>query len=321
VKFDAAQITKLAHDTGFPTENLEKVLRLRELLIELHKHSFLQGKLILKGGTALNLFYLGLARLSVDIDLNYIAHVDREAMVRDRPEVIQAVEQVATGLGYKLQDGVDDHALREWYLNYTSHTRNPDRIQVEINFLMRACALPPRVLSASPLAGTPLCQYLVLETEELFGGKIKAMIDRRHPRDLYDLYRFTKTQLAHNADMLRKLAVLFASTMDRDFRTYKMDRLTAISAADLERLLYPLLRAGDRPSVSEMLDAVSPLLATVLDHRLETAYLEAMAAGHYRPELLFPGQPEIVERIRQQPALLWKAENVARHLSRSPKSS
>jgi predicted nucleotidyltransferase component of viral defense system len=224
MKFDAAQITKVARETGFPADNLEKVLRLRELLTELHKHPFLSGKLVLKGGTALNLFYLDLARLSVDIDLNYIAHVDREATLRERPEITRAVEQVATGLGYKLQNGVDEYALREWFLNYQNHTGKPDRIQIEINFLMRACALVPKVLAAAALAGAPSCQFFILETEELFGGKIKAMVDRRHPRDLYDLFRFTKKDLKHNPEILRKVAVLFASTMDRDFRTYTMDR-------------------------------------------------------------------------------------------------
>jgi predicted nucleotidyltransferase component of viral defense system len=319
VKFDSPQIAKLAHDTGFAADNLEKVMRLRELLTELHRHPFLQGKLALKGGTALNFFYLDLARLSVDIDLNYIAHIDRPSASRERPEIVRAVEQVAIGLRYRLQNGVDEHALREWYLNYANHTGKPDRIQVEINFLMRASALPPRVLRASPLAGAPPCQYLVLETEELFGGKIKAMIDRRHPRDLYDLFRFSNIQLRHNPATLRKLSVLFASTMDRDFRTYAMDRLDVLAPRDLERLLYPLLRADDRPTAAEMLGAVSPLLASVLDHRLEAGYLDAMAAGHYQPELLFPEQPEIVERIRRHPALLWKAENVARHLSRPKK--
>jgi len=43
MKFDAAQITKVARETGFPADNLEKVLRLRELLTELHKHPFLSG--------------------------------------------------------------------------------------------------------------------------------------------------------------------------------------------------------------------------------------------------------------------------------------
>src|ERR1700730_13613619 len=172
MKFDAAQITKFARETGFLADNLEKALRLRELLTELHKHPFLSGKLVLKGGTALNLFYLDLARLSVDIDLNYIAHIDREATLRERPEITRAVEQVATGLGYKLQNGVDEHALREWYLNYQNQTGKPARTQIEINFLMRACALAPKVRAAAALTGAPPCQFLILETEELFGGKI-----------------------------------------------------------------------------------------------------------------------------------------------------
>jgi hypothetical protein len=77
MKFTPTQIHELAADARFPAENLEKVLRLRDLLIEFHKHTALNGKLVLKGGTALNLFYLNLARLSVDIDLNYITIILR----------------------------------------------------------------------------------------------------------------------------------------------------------------------------------------------------------------------------------------------------
>jgi len=319
MKFTPTQISQLAQNTAFPAENLEKVLRLRELLIEFHRHTVLKGKLVLKGGTALNLFYLDLARLSVDIDLNYIGHVDREATLKDRPEISKAVEQIAVSLGYQLQNGVDDYALREWYLNFTNHTVRPDRIQVEINFLMRACALPPPELNAVAIGDAAPCRHLVLSLEELFAGKTKAMIDRHHPRDLYDLYRFSTSGLTHDAELLRKLAVLFASTMDRDFRTYHLDRFQALGQKDLERLLYPLLRADDRPTFETMLSAVSPLLKTVLDHQRESTYLAAMASGKYQPELLFPKQPEIVERIRQHPALLWKAANVADYLSKSKK--
>jgi hypothetical protein len=73
------------------------------LLIEFHKHSVLHGKLVLKGGTAVNLFYLDLVRLSVDIDLNYIGQLDREGMLQERPEIVKAVEQVSLALGYKVQ--------------------------------------------------------------------------------------------------------------------------------------------------------------------------------------------------------------------------
>jgi predicted nucleotidyltransferase component of viral defense system len=107
MKFTSAQISELAAASNFPPDNLEKVLRLRELLIEFHKHNALKGKLVFKGGTALNFFYLNLARLSVDIDLNYIGNIDREATLKERPDICKAVEQIAV-------DGCTV-ATRNWY--------------------------------------------------------------------------------------------------------------------------------------------------------------------------------------------------------------
>jgi hypothetical protein len=46
---------------------------------------------------------------------------------------------------------------------------------------MRACALEPQLRQAIPIGDEPACEFLVLAIEELFAGKIKAMIDRRHP--------------------------------------------------------------------------------------------------------------------------------------------
>jgi len=70
-----------------------------------------------------------------------------------------------------------------------------------------------------------------------------------------------------------------------------------------------------------MLTAAKPLLNSVLDQAREAAYLSAIAAGKYHPELLFPKHSEIVERIRLHPALLWKAQNVTQFLARSKKPS
>jgi len=69
-------LQNIAKTAGFRAEMLEKVIRLIELLNELFDNTFLKQRLALKGGTALNLFYFNLPRLSVDIDLNYIGSVD-----------------------------------------------------------------------------------------------------------------------------------------------------------------------------------------------------------------------------------------------------
>ena len=71
------------------------------------------------------------------------------------------------------------------------------------------------------------------------------MIDRQHPPDLYDLFRFGKADLTHNSELMRKLAVLFCSTMDHDLRSYSMERFVNIDDEAIEaikHLLYPLLK-------------------------------------------------------------------------------
>jgi hypothetical protein len=271
--------------------------------------------LVLKGGTAVNLFYLALPRLSVDIDLNYIGQLDSEEMQRERPEVIKAIEQVTKALEYKVQRSADDYALNEWFLTYQNHAGSFDQIQIEINFLMRACALPPQLRQAISIGDEAACQFPILAIEELFAGKIRAMIDRQHPRDLYDLFRFRKANLSYDSEVMRKLAVLFSSTLNRDLRSYNMSRFADIDEEAIKRLLYPLLKAGDRPIGAVMFAVAKPILDGVLDHSRETNFLEAMAAGKYQPELLFPKDDGIVNRIRLHPALLWKAENVRQYLA------
>lgn len=65
----------------YVAEILEKALLLMDLLEHFFSDPFLKEKIVLKGGAALNLFYLELPRLSVDVDvdvdLNYIGEIGR----------------------------------------------------------------------------------------------------------------------------------------------------------------------------------------------------------------------------------------------------
>ena len=57
-----------------------------------------------------------------------------------------------------------------------------------------------------------------------------------------------------------------------------MNRFRALDNKELEKLLYPLLRADDRPTAEEMLKDVSPLLATVFDHTQTGLWLKQDAS-------------------------------------------
>ena len=66
-------LQRIASETGYQADTVEKVMRLLDLLQEIARDRILSERLVLKSGTALNVFHLGLDRLSVDIDLNYRA--------------------------------------------------------------------------------------------------------------------------------------------------------------------------------------------------------------------------------------------------------
>jgi hypothetical protein len=67
-----------------------------------------------------------------------------------------------------------------------------------------------------------------------------------------------------------------------------------------------------------MADAVEPLVAGLLDLRPnERAFADSVLAGAPVTEQLFLQDCALAERVASHPALLWKVQNVRRHLGRS----
>lgn len=138
-------LQRCAARTGFRVEPLEKVVRLGVMAADVARHPLLGSVLALKGGTAFNLCFGPPQRLSVDLDYNYIGHLDRASMLEARPAVEQAVADLARRQGYWVQQSADAFAGRKYYLLYRSVVGPEERIEVDLNFLFRM-----------PLAGTEL---------------------------------------------------------------------------------------------------------------------------------------------------------------------
>lgn len=110
MKISPERLVAEAEATGFRPEVLEKAAQLLGLLNALQSHPFLREKLVLKGGTALNLFVFDVPRLSVDIDLNYVGAEDREGMLAERPKVEQAAQAVFAREGFSVRRMPEEHA-------------------------------------------------------------------------------------------------------------------------------------------------------------------------------------------------------------------
>src|SRR5271154_391306 len=99
----AQTLQRIAAETRLPAPTLEKLLRLLGVLQAIAEDRELKTRVVLKGGTALNVFYLRLARLSVDIDLNYVGALDRAEMEADRPLVDDALLRLLEAQGYQVR--------------------------------------------------------------------------------------------------------------------------------------------------------------------------------------------------------------------------
>lgn len=183
--FSREYLERVGAETGFRPDTLEKVLRLERLLTATRRHPFLGERLVLKGGTALNLFFGGPApRLSVDLDLNYVHAEDRDEMLREKPEVERALRALAEGDHYRLQSGRDEHAGRKLYLLYRNGLGSDDHIEIDVNFLHRVPLVPAVERDGwTPDPDFP-CRAMLAGTEEILAGKILALLDRGAPRDL-----------------------------------------------------------------------------------------------------------------------------------------
>ena len=93
MEFSRQYLTRLAQESNFIKDTLEKVLRLSEILKFLNSDVVFKDKLALKGGTAINLTAVELPRLSVDIDLDFT--VKSKSMSTDRRGSSTAVKLIA----------------------------------------------------------------------------------------------------------------------------------------------------------------------------------------------------------------------------------
>lgn len=185
-------IQRWAAEKGFQPATAEQVFWLANILSNLSAHPYLRGRLVLKGGTALNLFVLDTPRLSVDLDLDYIGKVEKEGMLKERPEVERAIESVlgAISLGFRKRS---EYAATIYRVQYRSVLVGGGAVDVEINWLMRLPLLPPQERDCDFLALRVKAKTLA--TEELMAGKMKAFLERGEGRDLFDLYMMAKGEI------------------------------------------------------------------------------------------------------------------------------
>lgn len=311
----------LIDTSGYQPQTVEKVERLLELLAELGGHPFLGPRARLHGGTALNIFHLGMPRLSVDADLTYVGQVTKEGLEAERPEMERAITELATRLGYTVSTSSKvEHSGRTFKLRY-GYGDQRDLIKVDLIYLNRSPLLDYE--SATCRACSPETSVMTLALPEIVAGKTKALFDRPAVRDLYDVYRIQSDGLpmsmaASDVDVyrLQRRVRIYYASLSMPFPCpidASVGQKFASRRAEVESELYPVLNIDDRPTLEAMIESAGRYIDEHVAPRddEEKEYLRLLdEASQYVPSLLFSSWPSVLKRAEASPAAEWKVQNL-----------
>ncbi len=322
----ALTVQRVSKETGYQADTIEKVLRLLDLLDEINRDPFLNGRLVLKGGTALNVFHLNLERLSVDIDLNYIGGLDRAEMESEREDVDAAIDRLLASQGYSVRRRPVEHAGGKWSSRYNSALGGSAALEVDINYMARQPLFGAARMESRNLGGIQARNILVADIHEIVAGKIVALIDRSVARDLFDARCILSVE---GLDWTRiKAAVLaIGACMRADWRDASPDSI--VSPADsLQKLLY-CLPGGNIADIEDMNEWVKETIELCRERLAflfdlspnEQAFLDGvLGRGEINANLL-DADDALRARIGAMPMLAWKTLNVRRHIAKMDNAS
>ena len=278
-------------------------LETARLLIQVAPLVFVNDQFGLKGGTAINLFLRDMPRLSVDLDVVFTDHTvgRREAISQINTAVRDAADRLRARRFevYVPEAGGDG----ETKLMVRSGAAE---VKVEINTVMRGTVHRVRRANLTPLARDTLLADIeipVLASEDVYGGKIVAALDRQHPRDLFDVMELFKHEGITPG--IRRSFVVYLASHNRPVHEVLFPELRDIQM-DYERNFIGMTsQPTELAELLETRDRMINELHAGLDAD-ERRFLLSLVRAQPEWELL--GIPHVSEL----PAVRWKLQNLAR---------
>ncbi len=241
--------------------------------------------------------------MSVDLDLVFTDHtIGRNAAiarinaaVRDAADRLRArrLEVYVPGAG---SDGETKLMVRS----------GAAEVKVEINTVMRGTVHRVRRASLTPLARDTLLADIeipVLASEDVYGGKLVAALDRQHPRDLFDVMELFKHEGITPG--IRRAFVVYLASHNRPVDEILFHEVRDIQM-DYERNFIGMTsQPTELAELLETRDRMINELHAGLDADERRFLLSLVRA---QPELELLGIPHVSEL----PAVRWKLQNLAR---------
>lgn len=310
MNYSKQYLSELSVKTNFVKDNLEKVLRLSQILKFLNTDNVFKGKLALKGGTAINLTAVELPRLSVDIDLDFTENLQKDEIADIKEQFTKRLTDYMWQEGYSLMVNPREHyALLSFTFNYVNNAGNRDNIKIEINFMDRCHILPLEQKQVLSKGIIDKFDILTLNTTELYASKINALLSRATPRDLYDVNAMIENNVIKDMELLRKCLIFYnmvGGEQDIDNLTY--NNIEKLDFMKFKTQLKPVISKTDKFDLEQakvkVIDYLNELINLTQE---EKSFIYEFRNQNYKPELLF-NDNNMVENISHHPMAMWRCK-------------
>lgn len=252
------ELKRLAGKEKIPLGTVERDYVI-SILLEIISRLPCSDSLIFKGGTCIKKIYFPDARFSVDLDFSCLGDVTHELLanlksslagrsIRD-VEFIDVVEEERRGDSVRL--GV----------KYNDVNGHPTSVKIDLSLREKLLKPPkPREVLNSYYSDIPAYEIMALSLDEILAEKVRAVIAREAPRDIYDIWYLLRKGAKFDLEVVnKKLKILkrdktftlelFKQRLDEKQEGWKRDLVMLVPKAPnftqvKEKILEAI--AGDR---------------------------------------------------------------------------
>ena len=272
-----------------------------QLLLQLLPHVHGETSLALKGGTAINAFLRNLPRLSVDVDLAYVSFSGREQALK---EIDASLCNIKAKIGSAISDAAFVLAGNKGKLLVKQAGVN---VQIEVNTVIRGTVFAPRESSFSDAVRKEFslseCRTRILDPDEIYAGKLVAMLDRKNPRDLFDVHHLLANEGI--GDRMLDAFVVYLSSTNRPMHEL-LNPAGAMAVSEAQYLSFLSMMTGKPLSRNDLEQAGIQAREIILEQmgKSHRDFLLGMAQG--APDWSLVNN----RNLENLPALKWKLINV-----------
>ncbi|MHC4872034.1 MAG: nucleotidyl transferase AbiEii/AbiGii toxin family protein [Planctomycetota bacterium] len=257
----------------------------------------------IKGGTAINLFHREMPRLSVDIDLAFLP-------LKSREESFLEISKALLEIGTDIENSIPGVQITSTYTDKVPTkliiTGNDIQIKIEVNLVLRGCVFEPEKRELCKNAQEQFEQHVIiksLSTEDLYGGKICATLDRQHPRDLFDIMLLLDEEGITPG--IRKAFVVYLAGHSRPMNELLSPKLKDLGEVFVSQFSGMSLLPVSLPDLYSARDELIAILQTSLSDA-EKTFLLSIKKGSPDWEILG------IDHLDKLPALQWKLINISK---------